>query len=282
MRAKRASEVIPLSEQGMRHPMAAPSSPVGGCRSGAGSFWIALGGIPADSFPHETRGAAKAASFNGSVSEMTAITSPHPSASYRRHFRYTASTLGLTAMRISRAIRDALLGGPPYFAPETWTPEVHRVFRASVDAAERMKHDFLAPEHLLLGLLSRRGNTVCRVLSGAGFDVDELEAAAEARASDLQRDRCGPTSEFWEVLRQAVEREQRRLRHHYCGTEALFLGLLACDASGAQWLCARGLDYSRAQNLLDPKKDVRAQEQTAQPGAPGNDAPPGSLPTTRE
>jgi hypothetical protein len=55
--------------------MAAPSSPVGGCRSGAGSFWIALGGIPADSFPHETRGAAKAASFNGSVSEMTAITS---------------------------------------------------------------------------------------------------------------------------------------------------------------------------------------------------------------
>jgi hypothetical protein len=95
---------------------------------------------------------------------------------------------GLTFMPIFRAIRDALFGGPPCIPPETWTPEVHRVFSASADAAKRMKHDFLAPEHLLLGLLSCRGNTVCRVLSGAGFDVDEFHAAAEARASDLQRD----------------------------------------------------------------------------------------------
>jgi ATP-dependent Clp protease ATP-binding subunit ClpA len=187
---------------------------------------------------------------------------------------------GLTFMPIFRAIRDALFGGPPCIPPETWTPEVHRVFSAAADAAKRMKHDFLAPEHLLLGLLSCRGNTVCRVLSGAGFDVDELHAAAEARASDLQRDHCGPTSELSEVLRQAVGRERRRLGHHYGGTEALFLGLLACDVSGAQWLCAHGLDYSRAQNLLHPKTDVRAQEETAQPAALGNDAPPGSLPTS--
>jgi len=93
--------------------------------------------------------------------------------------------------------------------------------------AERMRHNYIGTEHLLLGLIQEEGGVAGRVLRDLGLEVERVKEIVE-RLSESGQYRGGkidlaPGTQ--QVLEYAIE-EARRMGHHYIGTEHLLLGLV--------------------------------------------------------
>ncbi|GAB4571647.1 MAG: ATP-dependent Clp protease ATP-binding subunit [Anaerolineae bacterium] len=111
---------------------------------------------------------------------------------------------------------------------ERFTQRARRVLSLAQDEAERMQHNYIGTEHLLLGLIREEGGVAGRVLRDLGLDPRRVEnlveqmSRAQKRSGDERLDLSPGTKR---VLELAVD-EARRLEHHYIGTEHLLLGLV--------------------------------------------------------
>ncbi|MBN1667073.1 MAG: ATP-dependent Clp protease ATP-binding subunit [Anaerolineales bacterium] len=111
---------------------------------------------------------------------------------------------------------------------ERFTQRARRVLSLAHQEAERMRHDYIGTEHLLLGLMREDGGITGRVFSDLGLDVNRVQEIIErltglGRASS-NRPELSPGMQ--KVLELAVE-EARKLGHHYIGVEHLLLGLVS-------------------------------------------------------
>jgi ATP-dependent Clp protease ATP-binding subunit ClpC len=109
---------------------------------------------------------------------------------------------------------------------ERFTQRARRVLSLAHQEAERMRHDYIGTEHLLLGLILEEGGVAGRVLRELGLEVERIQEIIE-RLVGFGQSRSGkldlaPGTQ--KVLEYAVD-ESRRLGHHYIGTEHLLLGL---------------------------------------------------------
>jgi ATP-dependent Clp protease ATP-binding subunit ClpA len=112
-----------------------------------------------------------------------------------------------------------------------FTDRASKVMLLAGQEAQRLGHEAIGPEHILLGVVEEGSGVAANVL--AGFDVSprRLRKAIESMA----RPGDGPgrpfsqslplTPQAQSVVRQASE-EARGLNHNYVGTEHLLLGLL--------------------------------------------------------
>ena len=110
---------------------------------------------------------------------------------------------------------------------ERFTQRARRVLSLAHQEAERMHHDHIGTEHLLLGLMREEGGVAGRVLRELGLEPDRVQEMVE-RLTGLGQYRgakldLAPGTQ--QVLEYAVD-EARRLGHHYIGTEHLLLGLV--------------------------------------------------------
>jgi ATP-dependent Clp protease ATP-binding subunit ClpC len=111
---------------------------------------------------------------------------------------------------------------------ERFTQRARRVLSLAQDEAERLQHNYIGTEHLLLGLIREEGGVAGRVLRELGLDQRRVEELVErmtratARTSSVQPELSPGTKR---VLELAVD-EARRMGHHYIGTEHLLLGLV--------------------------------------------------------
>jgi len=110
---------------------------------------------------------------------------------------------------------------------ERFTQRARRVLSLAHQEAERMRHNYIGTEHLLLGLIQEEGGVAGRVLRDLGLEVDRVKEIVE-RLSESGQYRGGkidlaPGTQ--QVLEYAIE-EARRMGHHYIGTEHLLLGLV--------------------------------------------------------
>ena len=110
---------------------------------------------------------------------------------------------------------------------ERFTQRARRVLSLAHEEAERMHHNYIGTEHLLLGLIREEGGVAGRVLRELGLDPTRVKEMVE-RLSGTGRYSGGrielaPGTE--QVLQLAIE-EARRMGHHYIGTEHLLLGLV--------------------------------------------------------
>jgi ATP-dependent Clp protease ATP-binding subunit ClpC len=111
---------------------------------------------------------------------------------------------------------------------ERFTQRARRVLSLAQEEAERMQHNYIGTEHLLLGLIREEGGVAGRVLRELGLEqrrVDELVermTRATPRVAGSQPELSPGTKR---VLELAVD-EARRMGHHYIGTEHLLLGLV--------------------------------------------------------
>jgi ATP-dependent Clp protease ATP-binding subunit ClpC len=110
---------------------------------------------------------------------------------------------------------------------ERFTQRARRVLSLAHQEAERMRHNYIGTEHLLLGLIREEGGVAGRVLRELGLEVERVQEIVE-RLTGTGQNRGGkldlaPGTE--QVLGYAVD-EARRLGHHYIGTEHLLLGLV--------------------------------------------------------
>jgi len=111
---------------------------------------------------------------------------------------------------------------------ERFTQRARRVLGLAQEEAERLNHNYIGTEHLLLGLMREEGGVAGRVLRDLGLEPRRVEELVErltrasTRTSPTQLDLSPGTKK---VLELAVD-EARRMGHHYIGTEHLLLGLV--------------------------------------------------------
>ncbi len=110
---------------------------------------------------------------------------------------------------------------------DRFTQRARRVLSLAHQEAERMRHNYIGTEHLLLGLIREEGGVAGRVLRELGLEanrvqeiVERLTGPGQYRGGKLD---LSPGTQ--QVLEYAVD-EARRMGHHYIGTEHLLLGLV--------------------------------------------------------
>ena len=149
---------------------------------------------------------------------------------------------------------------------DKFSERARMVLTLSQEEAQRLNHNYIEPEHLLLGLLLEGEGVAARVLSGLSIDLTEVRSAVEfiiGRGEQPAREEIGLTPRAKKVVELAVD-EARRMNHTYIGTEHLLIGLLR-EGKGP----VAGVLESLGANL----EKVRAETERVL-SVSGGDAPP--------
>ena len=160
---------------------------------------------------------------------------------------------------------------------ERFTERARKVVVLAQNEAERLRHDYIGTEHLLLGLIREREGVAAQALTAAGITVDGVREQVET-AVGYGKEPAGAQAPFTRRAKNALEaslNEAMRMGHNYIGTEHLLLGLL------------RGPDDSAAKmisNLGADPEVVRQEVMRLLGEAPGARPPrdPGRIERTRE
>ncbi len=111
---------------------------------------------------------------------------------------------------------------------DRFTQRARRVLSLAQEEAERLNHNFIGSEHVLIGLLREEGGVAGRVLRELGLDAARVQAMVERLSggpgtrTPFTKIELSPSTK--RVLELAVE-EARRMGQHYISTEHLLLGL---------------------------------------------------------
>jgi ATP-dependent Clp protease ATP-binding subunit ClpC len=111
---------------------------------------------------------------------------------------------------------------------ERFTKRARHVLSTAQEEAERLNHNYIGTEHLLLGLVKEENGVAVKVLKELSIDPDDIRQRIEMAIGRGQRPTMGSlslTPRTKRVIELAVD-EARRLGHHYIGTEHLLLGLV--------------------------------------------------------
>lgn len=110
---------------------------------------------------------------------------------------------------------------------ERFTQRARRVLSLAHQEAERMRHNYIGTEHLLLGLIEEDGGVAGRVLRELGLEPTRVQEMVERLTGmgQYRGDKLDLSPGTQQVLEYAVD-EARRMGHHYIGTEHLLLGLI--------------------------------------------------------
>lgn len=111
---------------------------------------------------------------------------------------------------------------------DKFTERARKVLRLAQEEAQRLQHNYIGTEHLLLGLVREDEGVAAKVLMSLDVDLEKVRKAVEdiiGRGDRIVLGEIGLTPRAKKVIELAVD-EARRLNHHYIGTEHLLLGLL--------------------------------------------------------
>ncbi len=111
---------------------------------------------------------------------------------------------------------------------EKFSERARRVLSLANEEAQRFNHNYIATEHILLGLVRETDGVAAKVLINLDVELNKVRSAVEfiiGRGERAATDEKGLTPRTKKVVELAVD-EARRLNHHYIGTEHLLIGLL--------------------------------------------------------
>jgi ATP-dependent Clp protease ATP-binding subunit ClpC len=125
-------------------------------------------------------------------------------------------------------IRQAKDSGVPFMYAQ-FTDRALRVMQLAQQEATRFNHEYIGPEHILLGLVKEGSGVAANALKNLDVHLDkirlELEKIVKANPEMVACSRLPHTPRAKKVIEFATE-EARSLNHNYVGTEHLLLGLL--------------------------------------------------------
>jgi ATP-dependent Clp protease ATP-binding subunit ClpC len=113
---------------------------------------------------------------------------------------------------------------------KTFTPRAVRVLALARQEAERLNHNFVGTEHLLLGLIGLGMGVAVNVLKNLGLNFESVRQEVEKRVG------IGPDQKDWgnipytpraKRVLEVAHKQAETLNHTYVGTEHLLLGLLS-------------------------------------------------------
>jgi len=151
---------------------------------------------------------------------------------------------------------------------DRFTDRVRRVIYYAREEANRLQHDYIGTEHLLLGIVREGEGIAARVLGKLDLDFEQIQQAVESMVkgtgATLIVGEIPFTPRAKRVLELAIE-EARLLGHNYVGTEHLLLGLIReGEGVAAQVLAELGVDRKRVREevlrLLGPTATMKARK----------------------
>jgi ATP-dependent Clp protease ATP-binding subunit ClpA len=169
---------------------------------------------------------------------------------------------------------------------DRFTERARELLSLAQEEAQRLNHNYIGTEHILLGLVREHDGVAAVVLARLGVDLESARAEVERIIGQSDRSMLGNiglTPHAKKVVELAAD-EAHRLNHRYIGTEHLLLGLVReGEGIAAHVLQSLGVDL---QNLRITTVQVLSHTSSAgaAPGAPVQGAPapaPGGEPVPR-
>jgi ATP-dependent Clp protease ATP-binding subunit ClpA len=138
---------------------------------------------------------------------------------------------------------------------DKFTERARFVFSLAQGEAQRLHHNYIGTEHLLLGLVREGDGVAAKVLINMGVQLKDVRREVEfiiGTGDHIVLGEIGFTPRAKKVMELAVD-EARRFNHHYIGTEHILLGLIReGEGIAARVLEQFGVNLHAArQNVLD-------------------------------
>src|SRR5438874_7598813 len=134
-----------------------------------------------------------------------------------------------------------------------FTVRARKVLTLAQEEAQRLQHNYIGTEHLLLGLVREGEGLAAKVLTALDVDLDMARDRVEGiigRGKRVVPGEIRLTPRAKKVIELAVD-EARRLNHHYIGTEHLLLGLVGeGDGIAAGVLESQGVNLEKARTQV--------------------------------
>jgi ATP-dependent Clp protease ATP-binding subunit ClpA len=153
---------------------------------------------------------------------------------------------------------------------ERFTDRARKVMQLANQEAQRLNHEYIGTEHILLGLVKEGSGAAASVLKSLGIDLpklrQEVNKIIQTAPGVLTPGKLPQTPRAKKAIESAIE-EARNLNDYGVGTEHLLLGLLRdIDEGGAQLFRNLGCDpkglrplvlaYRDSAHLLQPSSSL--------------------------
>jgi ATP-dependent Clp protease ATP-binding subunit ClpC len=165
-----------------------------------------------------------------------------------------------------------------------FTPRAQQVLALARKEADRLNHNFLGTEHLLLGLIKLGQGVAVNVLQAMGIDLETVRLEVEKQVGTGPDQKMIGNIPYTPRVKKVIalaQKEAKNLNHTYVGTEHLLLGLLReGDGVAAKVLRALDVDIEEARQRvlkeLDPNFAAQQGGEEMQPGEPAPEKPAAS------
>src|SRR5262245_1444228 len=112
---------------------------------------------------------------------------------------------------------------------ERFTDRARKVMQLANQEAQRLNHEYIGTEHVLLGLVKEGSGVAANVLKNLDIDLRKIRLEVEKLVQSSPEvgtpGKLPQTPRAKKVIEYSIE-EARNLNHNYVGTEHLLLGLL--------------------------------------------------------
>src|SRR5438067_7290058 len=112
---------------------------------------------------------------------------------------------------------------------ERFTDRARKVMQLANQEAQRLNHEYVGTEHILLGLVKEGSGVAANVLKNLDVDLRKIRLEVEKLVQSSPEvgtpGKLPQTPRAKKVIEYSIE-EARNLNHNYVGTEHLLLGLL--------------------------------------------------------
>lgn len=146
-----------------------------------------------------------------------------------RDLRGSMEALNTTVRQLATQVTEEERERPrirPRF--EKFSERARKALTVSQQEAQRFNHDYIGPEHFLLGLIRDSESVACKVLTTLGLGLNEVKKAVEFLLVSGKKSPgadIGLSEQSKRVIELAIN-EARHLGHDYIGTEHLLLAIL--------------------------------------------------------
>ena len=154
-----------------------------------------------------------------------------------------------------------------------FTPRAQQVLALARKEADRLNHNFLGTEHLLLGLIKLGQGVAVNVLQKMGLDLETVRMEVEKQVGTGPDQKMIGNIPYTPRVKKVIalaQKEAKNLNHTYVGTEHLLLGLLR-EGDGVAAKVLRALDV----DIEQCRQEILRELDPNFTGQPGEEAHPG-------
>jgi ATP-dependent Clp protease ATP-binding subunit ClpC len=154
-----------------------------------------------------------------------------------------------------------------------FTPRAQQVLALARKEADRLNHNFLGTEHLLLGLIKLGQGVAVNVLQKMGLELETVRLEVEKQVGTGPDQKMIGNIPYTPRVKKVIalaQKEAKNLNHTYVGTEHLLLGLLReGDGVAAKVLRALDVDIEQCRQEILKELDPNFAAQQGEEQVPG-------------